>query len=152
MHTFFFSPHNRYCILHQISQSNKQNKHTIKQTNIINVDPTWNIFSASQISRVWTPPTPSAHSSHPPLWNPTWVTAVEHLWTLCCVSVALQRSILWCNRWSTVNWRRHWMTNNLHRQNVLSSETLSNFEYTRYLFYFYNNFKRKFENPFHLHL
>ena len=61
--------------------------------------------SASQISRIWTPSISSAHSSHPPLWNQTWVTAVEHLWTIHCASVALQRSIPWSSRGTTVNWR-----------------------------------------------
>ena len=36
-------------------------------------------YCAVQISRVWTPPIPSAHCSHPPLWNQTLVTTVEHL-------------------------------------------------------------------------
>ena len=61
--------------------------------------------SAPQICSVGTPPIPSAHSSHSFLWNMTWVTAIEHLWTLCCVSVALQRSILGGNWWTTINWR-----------------------------------------------
>ena len=60
-------------------------------------------FRAAQVSRVWTPPIPSTHSSHPSLWNQTWVAAVEHLWTLCCVSVALQKSMLWGSRSTTVN-------------------------------------------------
>ena len=34
---------------------------------------------AAQISRVWTPPISSTHSSHPPLWHQTWVTPVNHL-------------------------------------------------------------------------
>ena len=52
---------------------------------------------------VWAPPIPSTHSSHPPLWHQTWVTAVEHVWTLCCISVAVQRSTLGDNWWTTVN-------------------------------------------------
>ena len=58
----------------------------------------------AQISRVWTPPIFSAHSSHPPLWHQTWVTAVKYLWIFCCISVALQRSTLWVTRGTTVNW------------------------------------------------
>ena len=87
--TLSSSHHRMYCIL-------PINKETFK--------PTWNSLSAVQISRVRTPPIPSAHSSHPSFWNQTLVTLVEHLWTLCCVSVALQRSIPWGNRRTTVNW------------------------------------------------
>ena len=58
-----------------------------------------------QISRVWTPPIPSAHSFHPPLRNQTLITTVEQFWTPCCISVALHRSILRSNRWTAVNWR-----------------------------------------------
>ena len=61
-------------------------------------------YSTDQISRVWTPPIPSAHSSHPLLRNQTLVTTIEHLWPLCCVIIAFQRSIPWSNRWTTVNW------------------------------------------------
>ena len=61
-------------------------------------------YSAAQVSRVWTPPIHSAHSSHPSLWNKTWVTAVEHLWTICCTSVRCHRSIPWVTRGTTVNW------------------------------------------------
>ena len=52
----------------------------------------------AQISRVWTPPIPSAHSSHSPLWNQILATAVEYLCTLSCVGIVLQISTLWCNR------------------------------------------------------
>ena len=62
-------------------------------------------YSTALISRVWTPPIPSTVSSHPSLWNQMLVTPVEHLWTLCCASVALQRSTLWGNRCTTVNCR-----------------------------------------------
>ena len=51
------------------------NKQTFEET----FKPTWNSLSAVQISRVRTPPIPSAHSSHPSFWNQTWVTLVEHL-------------------------------------------------------------------------
>ena len=66
-------------------------------------DTSQHTFSADQVSRVWTPPIPSTVSTHPSLRNQTWVTVVEHLWTLC-VSVALQRSTLGGNRRTTVNW------------------------------------------------
>ena len=62
--------------------------------------------STAYFSRVWTPPIPSAHSSYPSLWNQTLVTPVKHLWTLCCVSVALQRSIPGGNRGTTANWSK----------------------------------------------
>ena len=60
--------------------------------------------SAALVSRVWTPPVPSTVSSHPPLWNQMLVTPIEHLWTLCCASVALQWSTLWGSRCTTVNY------------------------------------------------
>ena len=106
------SHHTTYCILLHLKQwktnREKTNKQTNKQTITNKHNPTWNIFSATQISRVWTPPIPSAHSSHPPLWNQTWVTPVEHLWTFCCVGVALQRSIPGGNWHTTVidNWSK----------------------------------------------
>ena len=117
IHTSFFSPHN---VLHSPPLETIKNKQ--KQTNKQN--PSWNICSATQISRIWTPPIPSAYSSHPSLWNQTWVTAVEHLWTFCCVVIALQKSILWYNRSTTVNWRgkvnplRHWMMNNVQHKHT----------------------------------
>ena len=62
--------------------------------------------STAQISRVWTPPTPSAHSSHPSNWNQTWVTAVKYHRTIGCTSVVGHSSILRGNRRTTVNWGR----------------------------------------------
>ena len=61
-------------------------------------------YSTAQISRVWTPPIPSAHSSHSHHWNQTWVTAEKRHRTICCASVVCHRSILRGNRRTTVNW------------------------------------------------
>ena len=62
-------------------------------------------YCAVQMSRIWTPSILSAHSSHPCFWNQTWVTAVEHLWTLCGAVVALQSSILGGNWETAVSWK-----------------------------------------------
>ena len=59
--------HITYVVVHSVSKNASKAK-VLQHT-----------FSAVQVSRIWTPPIPSAHSSHCPLWNQTWVTAIEHL-------------------------------------------------------------------------
>ena len=58
--------HITYVVVHSVSKNATKAK-VLQHT-----------FSAVQVSRVRTPPIPSAHSSHCPLWNQTWVTAIEH--------------------------------------------------------------------------
>ena len=59
---------NGQCIRHA------QNKQSEDSINICTYT-----FSPAYFSRVRTPTIPSAHSSHPPLWNQTLITTLEHL-------------------------------------------------------------------------
>ena len=92
-----------YCFEHKIFTTHKwihYTLHTMKYHYYAGP-----LTCTAQISRVWTPPTSSAHSSHSPLWNQILGTAVEHFCTLNCVGIVLQRSTLWGNWCTTVNWR-----------------------------------------------
>ena len=102
-----------YCFEHKIFTTHKwihYTLHTMKYHYYAGP-----LTCTAQISRVWTPPTSSAHSSHSPLWNQILATAVEYFCTLNCVGIVLQRSTLWGNWCTTVNWRNdqtlHWCWN-----------------------------------------
>ena len=73
-------------------------------------DTSQHTLSAAQTTRIyWTPSIPSTVSVPPSLWNQMLVTAVEHHWTFCRVSVVC-RSALWDTRWTTVNYTKDvWM-------------------------------------------